>query len=264
LRFIDATEEPRLRRLSPTLAEAVGVAVASGRAPETFCLRTNRPYVLLGPQDMRLPHPERGVAWLETQGLPAYVRVGGGSAVLLDDGCLSFFAAIRCRDIGRVDRNFHELTRPVRSALSALGAPVGFGRAPGSYCEGPQDLVTKGGRKLLGVAQAMRRGYALVSGMLLLTQDPSTTTALLQEFYRRAGSDRVLRAEAVTSLEIELGRSVDRAEVKAAILREAGRLGWAIESAPLAEWEEEIGEAMLERRRFARGDLASPTGLRSL
>ncbi len=264
MRLIDATEDPRLWQVSPTLAETVAVAVAAGRVPETFCLRMNKPYVLLGPQDLRLPHPERGVAWLEAQGLPVYVRVGGGAAVLLDEGCLSFFGAVPCRDLSRLDSNFHELTRPVRRALAAIGAPVRFGRAEGSYCEGPQDLVTQGGRKLLGVAQALRQGYALVSGMLLLRQDPQRTTALLQEFYRRAGSDRVLKPEAVTSLLREAGRDIALAEVKAEILRQAVALGWGPDLSSLTPWETELGDEMLQRRRYPAQTLAQSPRVRSL
>lgn len=264
MRFIDATSDPQLRQLSPTLAETVGVAVAAGRAPETFCLRTNRPYVLLGPQDLRLPRVEQGAAWLEGQGLPVYVRVGGGAAVLLDEGCLSFFGAVPCRDIGRLDANFRELTLPVRQACAALGAPVRFGRAPGSYCEGPQDLITAEGRKLLGVAQALRQGYALVSGMLLRTQDPVATTTLLQEFYRRSGSDRVLKAEMVTSLAREVGRAVSQERVVAEIVRQAASLGWDSEPTPLTSWEMDLGEQTLNARRYPPRDLARSPAVRSV
>lgn len=264
MRFIDATGDPLLWRLSPTLAETVALAVAEGRAPKTFCLRMNTPYVLLGPQDLRLPHPEEGVAWLESRGLPVYVRVGGGAAVLLDEGCLSFFGAVPCRDITRLDANFRDLTRPVRHALAALGVPVRFGRAPGSYCEGPQDLVTTGGRKLLGVAQALRQGYALVSGMLLVTQDPVPTTAVLQEFYRRAGSDRILRPEAVTSLAAELGGAVDLQVVKQEIQRQVALVGWSGVPSPLTAWERQSGEEMLGMRRYPPAQLAHSPLVRSL
>ncbi len=264
MRFIDATEDRGLWQLSPTLAETVALAVAAGRTPETFGLRMNRPYVLLGPQDLRLPHTSRGVAWLEGQGLPVYVRVGGGAAVLLDEGCLSFFGAVPCRDIARLDANFRDLTRPVRGGLSSLGVPVRFGRAEGSYCEGPQDLVTAEGKKLLGVAQALRQGFALVSGMLMLTQDPLRTTSVLQEFYRRSGSARVLKPEAVTSLAGETGREVSVAEVKEAVLRQATLLGWDSAPSALTDWERRLAQDMLPRRRYPPGNLAQEPLVRPL
>jgi octanoyl-[GcvH]:protein N-octanoyltransferase len=250
LRYLDATDDIDLISLSPALAEAVAMAVAAGDAAPTFCLRRQRPYVLLGPQDLRLPHVEDGARWLEAEGYPVRVRVGGGAAVLLDGDCLSFFAAIPSRGIGDVDRNFQELTRHVRLALERLGAPVAFGRAPGSFCEGPQDLVTMAGRKIAGVSQALRRGYALVSGMLLATQDPARSTALLQEFYRRSGSDRILRPSAVTSLREELGRGISVAQLRDAIVEAAVDIGWDGSARELLAAEREHAEELLERRRF--------------
>ncbi|MDA8343997.1 MAG: lipoate--protein ligase family protein [Thermaerobacter sp.] len=251
MRFLDATQDDALLRLSPSLAEAVATAVAAGESPPTFGLRRQRPYVLLGPQDLRLPRIAEGAAWLEAQGLPVHQRVGGGAAVLLDDGCLSFFAAIPTQDISRLDDNFRTLTLPVRSALQKLGVSVEFGRAPGSFCEGPQDLVSGGGRKIAGVSQALRRGYALVSGMLLVRQDPVATTALLQEFYRRSGSGRQLRASAVTSLEAELGREVPLAELRPAIVRAAGEVGWDTDLGEIQPFELAQAKTLLALRRFA-------------
>ncbi len=252
MRLLDATRTERLVELSPALAEAVASAVAAGEAAPTFGLRCQRPYVLLGPQDLRLPGVAAGAAWLEARGLPVHVRVGGGAAVLLDGGCLSFFAAIPSRDVGRIDENFRSLTQPVRAAFEALGAPVRFGRAEGSFCEGPQDLVTGGGRKVAGVSQALRRGYALVSGMLIIRQDPVATTALLQEFYRRSGSDRELRAGAVTSLQEELGREVPLSEVHDAILRALSQLGWG-RLRTISRREEAHAASLLAARRFPAG-----------
>jgi lipoate-protein ligase A len=191
------------------------------------------------------------VRWLEAQGLPVFQRIGGGAAVLLDDGCLSFFAAIPSRDLSRLDENFRTLTLPVRRALARLGVPAGFGRAPGSFCEGPQDLVTARGRKIAGVAQALRRGYALVSGMVLVRQDPYEATAILQEFYRRAGSAVRLRASAVTSLAEEMGRAVDLAELQGAIALELAGLGWDSQRSALRPHEAARAEESLKLRRFA-------------
>src|SRR5690606_41819153 len=51
-----------------------------------------------------------------------------------------------------------------------------------------------------GVAQAIRRGYALISGMVLVDQDPVATTDQLNEFYRAAGVEKNYRADVVTSV----------------------------------------------------------------
>ena len=60
------------------------------------------------------------------------------------------------------------------------------------------------GRKIAGVAQAMRQGFALVAGVLLVSQDPAPVTALLNEFYAAAGR----RAEPRHRLRGSLGRAV--------------------------------------------------------
>lgn len=260
-RFIDACRDETLIGLSPALAETLAEAAAGTGEPQ-FCLRRQRSYVLLGPQDMRLPDLSGGIRFIDERGIPVYRRVGGGAAVLLDEDCLSFAAAIPCRDIGRLDANFAELTAPVRRALSAMGIPARFGRAEGSYCEGPQDLVSADGRKIAGVSQALRQGYALVSGMLLVRQDPLSTTALLQGFYEAAGSTRRLRWDAVTSLSRRLGREVTIDEV-AAVVREALAMEGAWHDGRLSEREQERARTLLRERRmrppgsFAE-DLARP------
>ncbi|MCL8207692.1 MAG: lipoate--protein ligase family protein [Actinomycetia bacterium] len=184
-------------RLSPVLAEAVARTAAGGR-PVVLVRRQPR-YALLGPKDRRLPYLDRAVRSLEQDGWPTFMRVGGGSAVLLDDHALSFAVARPCRDLTLLERNFRELAAGVLTALEHLGLPARFGAAAGSYCEGPFDVVVDG-RKVAGIAQAIRAGYALVSGMILVDQDPEATTARLQAFYREAGSPVVLRADAVTNL----------------------------------------------------------------
>lgn len=229
-RFIEAFKDASLLDLSPALAETLAETAALTGEPQ-FCLRRQRPYILLGPQDMRLPDLAEGLRYIESAGLPARRRVGGGAAVLLDGDCLSFAAAIPCRDIGRLDRNFEELTSPVRTALAEVGVRAAFGRAEGSFCEGPQDLLDRTGRKVAGVAQALRRGYALVSGMILVRQDPVQTTAFLQEFYRVSGSQRSLRADAVTSVSRALGRDVALEEVYSAIETVLARSGnWRMDA----------------------------------
>lgn len=187
-------------RLSPVLAEVVARTSALDQE-NAVLIRHQVPYVLLGPQDRRLPALESGIAWLTERGLPVFMRIGGGSAVLLDETCLSFAVTRPCRDFTAWELNFREMSQGVVDGLRHLGIDAGFGRAEGSYCEGPYDLVA-GGQKIAGIAQAIRGGFALVSGMLLVRQDPVMTTELLQHFYRIAGSTIQLRPDAVTSLNV--------------------------------------------------------------
>ncbi len=199
-RLIDIRPDrfPDLLPWSPVLAETAARRVAATNMP-AILLRSQSAYVLLGPQDRRLPKLSDGLRWLKSQGLPVLFRVGGGSAVLLDHHCVSFAVIRPSRDLTAWRTNFIDMTQGVLRGLAMLGVSAQFGEAPGSYCPGPYDLLVAG-KKVAGVAQAIRGGYAMVSGMLIVDQDPVATTALLQEFYDRAGKVQFLRSEAVAEL----------------------------------------------------------------
>lgn len=213
---IDGTASDELLALSPTIAEAAAVSVGAGEAPPTIVVRRQKPYALLGPKDRRLPAVDDGAAVLRNAGLPVFRRIAGGTAVILDEGCISFAVIKPCRDFTMIHRNFDEMTVGVRLALRRLGIESEFGAAPGSFCEGPYDLVS-GGRKIAGVAQAMRRGFAMVSGMLLVSQDPVPVTKLLNEFYAAAGGTPDLIPDNVVTLSGLLGRPVTVEEVEEAL-----------------------------------------------
>lgn len=217
---LDAAGDPSLLDLSPGLAEWAGQrAVATGRPH--FVLRGQRGYFLLGPGDRHLPDPGRALAWAKGVGIPVYRRIAGGSLVFLDAGCLSFAHATPGRDMTQAAKNFVALTRPVRDALAGLGVAAVFGSARGSYCEGPWDLLAEG-KKIAGTAQAIRSGFALVSGMLLVTQDPARATGLVNDFYEQAGAGRPFDGSAVTSLARLSGGRITVDVLKEAILAALG------------------------------------------
>lgn len=210
-----------LLRLSPVLAETVA-RWSADRHASAVVIRHQRPYILLGPKDRRLPKLSSALDWLYGMGYPVFMRIGGGSAVLLDEQCLSFAVSQPCRDFTVWESNFRMMAQGVIDGLCGIGIPAEFGRAKGSYCEGPYDLVSQG-QKIAGIAQAIRGGFALVSGMLLIRQDPVRTTAVLQEFYQRAGSDLILDPNAVTAL----NRLPDMREITVDRVEQALRTGFS-------------------------------------
>jgi octanoyl-[GcvH]:protein N-octanoyltransferase len=197
-------------RLAPVVAEALAETAAAGRP--AIVVRRSLPYLLFGPQDRRWPRFGDAIRWSYNRGYPAFMRLGGGSVVLVDEGTIAFAAARPCRDLTAMHANYRELAGPVVDLLTSWRIPARFGAAPGSYCEGPWDIVVEG-RKLVGVAQAIRGGYALVSGLILVRQDPVRTTQLLEAVYAQGGFPRPLNAQAVTNLEALLGHPVSDAAV---------------------------------------------------
>jgi octanoyl-[GcvH]:protein N-octanoyltransferase len=238
-----------LLKLSPVLAETVARWSAE-RESCAVVIRHQRPYILLGPKDRRLPLLQEAVRWLNQQDYPVFMRIGGGSAVLLDDKCLSFAVSQPCRDFTVWEANFKSMAQGVIDGLQSIGIPAEFGRAVGSYCEGPYDLVANR-RKIAGIAQAIRGGFALVSGMLLIHQDPHATTQLLQEFYRRAGSDLVLDPDAVTALDrLEHMGSLTVESVEHALKHGFAR-HYALTETPLSEDEIVLAEQLLQERMLS-------------
>ncbi|AEW06026.1 biotin/lipoate A/B protein ligase [Sulfobacillus acidophilus DSM 10332] len=237
---------PEQLRLSPVLAETVARSTAASGEPAVI-IRHQPAYVLLGPKDRRLPRLYEAVQWLESLGYPVLMRLGGGSAVLLDGHCLSFGVTRPCRDFTQWEKNFREMAWGAILGLRQLGIPADFGRAEGSYCEGPFDLVANG-QKIAGIAQTIRGGYALVSGMVLWDQDPVATTALIQEFYERAGSDLRLRPEAVTALVRLPGQSQLTLESLEARLIQGFRELYDLVDHPLEPAEWALAESLYHTR----------------
>ncbi|HEY8497410.1 MAG TPA: hypothetical protein VIK98_10320 [Limnochordales bacterium] len=234
--------------LSPVLTEAAAVSVGQGTAPPTVVIRRQRPYALLGPRDRRLPQLDAGIAVLQAAGLPVFERIGGGSAVILDEGCVSFGVACPCHDFTLIQRNFVQLTEGVRRGLKHLGLDARFGEAPGSFCPGPFDLVVDR-RKVAGVAQAMRGGFALVSGMVLVSQDPVRVTGLLNRFYAAAGGAPNLVPDYVAPLTRLLGRDVPIAEVEDALVRGFAEV-YTLSPASLTVEERQRASELLRIRRL--------------
>lgn len=213
---VNGASSAELGALVPLLGEAAAAAVGAGVAPPTILILRPRPHALLGPKDVRLPHVAAGVEVLREAGLPVFRRAAGGTAVVVDDGSLIFAVARPCRDFVAIRRNFEEMTVGVRLALRRMGLEAEFGEAPGAFCAGPYDLMVNG-RKIAGVAQTVRRGVALVSGVLLVSQDPRPATELLNRFYAAAGGAPDLTTDHVTTVSELLGRLVSMEEVEAAL-----------------------------------------------
>lgn len=247
VRLVEFNDQAALA-LSPVLPEVVAKTAAE-RDEWVVIIRRQEPYVLLGPKDQRLPHLSEAVAWLRSLGYPVFVRIGGGSAVLLDATCLSFGVARPCRDLTVWEKNFRELSEGTIRGLQGLGIPAQFGRAKGSYCEGPFDLVVHG-KKIAGIAQAIRQGFSLVSGMVLVSQRPKETTAVLQEFYERAGSDLRLDPGAVTALNQIPGHASIGVEAVQEALVAGHQSLYDLHSEPLTPSEWELAQSLYYERQL--------------
>lgn len=252
-------EHPALA-VSPVLAETMvadGAPRECDHRPARALIRRQRPYALLGRRDGRLARLDEGLAFLARRGLPAYMRVGGGSLVILDEDCVSFALAWPCRNPGHAGATMRAMAIPVIGALSALAIDARMGRASGSYCEGPSDLVAADGRKIAGMALSLRDGWALVSGMLLVRQDPRYATGIVAGFEAVSGGDRTFRWQAVTHLEAvrgaPLGGEAAADALETAFGTWAAEAGRAAVRVPIDPARYAIAAGLLARRRLRVG-----------
>lgn len=249
-RLVVIDEADRAFPFSPVVAEAVSEAVAEGHQPPTVLLRYQRPYVLLGPADLRLPHIDKGLSWLEQHRLPVFVRISGGGAVLLDETCLSFSVSIPCRDLTMLRSNYERLAVGVIHGLRRLGITAGFAEVDRTFCPGPYDLAA-GGRKIVGISQALRRGFAEVGGMILVSQDPVRATRLLEGFYAAAGNPRSFDPDHHTNVHLLCKRPVPMEEVLDVIIQ-----GYS-EHFPLKKGELSAAELARAERLYVERSLTS-------
>jgi lipoate-protein ligase A len=166
------------------------------RGRPDFVLRTYQwdpPCVSLG----RLQRPASEVDPLRVRaaGFDMVRRPTGGRAVLHHTEITYSIAASRSLPLvsGSVSESLRRISRPLAAALRALGADVSAGpaerrgpgrRRPANPCftsHGRWEIATPDGRKLVGSAQARRRGVFLEHGSIILENRQHLMADLLPE-----------------------------------------------------------------------------------
>ncbi len=172
-------------------------------------------------------------------GLDLVQRRSGGGAVLAGAALLGLSVVLPPGDplvTGAVTRNYRWLGLAHAEALGRLGIDaraldVAAARAAAAPAAGadlrwvcfgtlsPWEVVTAGGRKLVGLAQVRRReGTLLMAGTLLRDPDWGTLCGL----FRRPPAEAVLLAQRTTSCERELGRPLPAADLARELRRSIG------------------------------------------
>lgn len=143
------------------------------------------PQVAFGRRDLREEGYEVAVDAAESRGLAATERTAGGRAVV-HTGSTAAFAVTEPAD-GReeIRDRYCRVSDAVEEALETLGVDVDCREAEASFCPGDHSLSTSSG-KVVGVAQRVVDGAALVSGVVLV-DDLEATVDALDEVYAALG-----------------------------------------------------------------------------
>ena len=180
-------------------------------------------------------------------GVPVVRRITGGGAVYHDEFGEVTYSVMAPVDLfpGSILDSYRKICAGLVRAISSLGLEAEFV---------PVNDVVVGGKKISGSAQ-VRRGTALLQhGTLMYATDLDTLADLLRVPREKLAAHGVASIrERVTTLSIELGRQVSRAEVEEAMISGFSEaLGVELEEGEPSEWE------LAEAERIARERYRSP------
>ena len=175
-------------------------------------VRVWRPYrqLAFGRRDVRADGYETGAEAARERGFRPVERTVGGRAVAYTGTTVAFATAVPIDDIRTgMGERYEDVTTTVQRALWKLGVPAQRGEPPNSFCPGEYSLQCEG--KLVGVAQRVRKGAAVVSGVVNVT-DHEEIAAVLEPVYEAL--DVPFDPESVGSVERAGGNATPRTVVE--------------------------------------------------
>lgn len=176
-------------RASTPAADARVTEDALGRAAgaNEVVVRVWRPHrqVAFGLRDTNARGYDEARRIARSRGFAPVERSVGGRAVAHTGSTLAF---ARCRPVDGQRRGlrkrYRAASRDVRDALETLGVDATAGEPEESFCPGTHSL--RAGGKIVGIAQRVRGGAALVSGIVVV-DDPDVMTEVLDPVYAALG-----------------------------------------------------------------------------
>lgn len=179
--------------------------------------------LILGMKDVRLPHLDRDLVFLNQQHYHYFVRNSGGLAVISDAGVLNLSLFIPAATPLSVDAAYQQMTTLVQQTFPNLA--IVAEEVPHSYCPGKFDLAVDG-VKIGGMSQRRNPNGIVVMLYLSVNGDQAARAKLVHQFYDYglAGEPNQwhfpdVEAAAMTTLADCLGTPMTLATVKQMIVR---------------------------------------------
>jgi lipoate-protein ligase A len=187
-------------RLATRDADREVVAAMLDRAADhdESAVRVWRPHrqLAFGRRDSRADDYDVARKVAEACEFPAVERSVGGRAVAYTGNTVAFAKVVPLSDMRvGMDERYEQTTQAVQRALWRLGVPAVRGEPEASFCPGDYSLQRDG--KLVGVAQRVRKGAALVSGVVVV-RDHEEIAGVLDPVY--AALDLPFDPESVGSI----------------------------------------------------------------
>jgi octanoyl-[GcvH]:protein N-octanoyltransferase len=155
--------------LDVAVSHALLVRVARGEVAPTVRLYRPAPTLAFGRLDTLRPGFAEAGAAARDAGFAPIVRLAGGHAAAYHEQALIYEEIVAQRDVtaGLHDR-FRDAADLLAGALGGLGVETHVGEIPGEYCPGSYTVSAAGRLKLVGSAQRVVRGGALLSAFILV------------------------------------------------------------------------------------------------
>src|SRR3954462_15272998 len=169
--------------LELAVSHALLTRVAAGEIEPTLRVYRPAPAVAFGKLDTLRPGYAAAVEAARTHGYQPVLRLPGGHAAAYHAQSLAIDVVWALEDpvVGTHDRFASEGER-LAGALRTLGVDARVGEVPGEYCPGAYSVNARGQVKLIGTAQRLVRGGALL-GASIVVGDGSSIRAVLPDVY---------------------------------------------------------------------------------
>ena len=170
---------PSSAALEIAVSHALLLRVAGAERAPALRLYRPRATVAFGRVDALRPGYAAAVAAARARGFEPVLRLAGGRAAAYHDESVGFDVVTSEADArAGTRRRFRDAADAVVAALAGLGVDARMGEIPGEYCPGAYSVNARGRVKLVGTAQRVVRGGALLAGVVIVRDGGSVRDAL--------------------------------------------------------------------------------------
>ncbi|WP_028060087.1 lipoate--protein ligase family protein [Candidatus Solirubrobacter pratensis] len=168
-----------------SLSHALMLRVAAGELPSSLRLYRPAPTVAFGKLDtLRAGYAEAAEA-ARRHGYEPVLRMPGGHAAAYHHQSLGIDIVYAAADpIPGTHERFRDAGERLAGALADLGVDARLGEVPGEYCPGAYSVNARGKVKLIGTAQRLVRGAALL-GATIVVRDGAGVRDVLRDVYEK-------------------------------------------------------------------------------
>jgi octanoyl-[GcvH]:protein N-octanoyltransferase len=182
-----SSAETESAALELAISHALLRRVGAGELPSVLRLYRPPPTVAFGKLDTLSPGYAAAADAARARRYAPVLRLPGGHAAAYHRESLGIDLVYALGDPvpGTHDR-FRETGERLAGALATLGVDARVGEVPGEYCPGAYSVNARGRVKLVGTAQRLVRGAALL-GAVIVVRDGEGVRAVLRDVYARLG-----------------------------------------------------------------------------